>query len=174
MSQVTIRAFDEARDAAGVSALFERVNRELAPPHLTEDFERYIVLARREEIDRITTYYSGAGRGFWIGEDVRGTLMGTYGLEPAGGEDALELRRMYVAPEARRRGIARILLADAQERGRAFGFSRMVLSTSEIQVAALALYAEAGFMLMREELAEAATNKTVGGGLRRFYFEKEL
>ena len=173
MSQVTVRAFDEARDAAGVSDLFERVNRELAPLPMAGDFERYIALARREGIDRLPAYYAGAGCGFWIGEDARGTLLGTYGLEPAG-EDAVELRRMYVAPEARRRGIARTLLADAQERGRACGFPRMVLSTSEVQVAALALYREAGFTLMREELAEGATNKTVGGGLRRFHFEKGL
>jgi hypothetical protein len=50
----------------------------------------------------------------------------------------------------------------------------MELSTSEIQGEALALYRNAGFELVREEVAEAASNKTVGGGIRRFHFTKAL
>jgi len=48
------------------------------------------------------------------------------------------------------------------------------LSTSELQHAALALYRQAGYFLLREEVAETASNKTVGGGIRRYYFAKTL
>ena len=48
------------------------------------------------------------------------------------------------------------------------------MSTSELQHAALALYRQAGYLLLREEVAETASNKTVGGGIRRYYFAKTL
>ena len=40
-------------DAAGVRALFVRVNRLMAPPHLAEAFEGYIARSLAEEIDVI-------------------------------------------------------------------------------------------------------------------------
>jgi putative acetyltransferase len=160
------------RDADVVAALFVRVNRELAPPAMREAFEHYIALALEEEIGRIPNYYAGPHHGFWVAEDA-GALLGTFGLEPAG-EGTAELRRMYVAPEARRRGIARIMLAYAEQVVAAWGLRRLILSTAEVQYAALALYRDAGYRIVREEIAEAASNKTVGSGLRRFHFEKTL
>ncbi len=95
-----IRAF-RSDDTSAVRTLFERVNRELAPPELRERFEQYISIALRDEIDRIPGYYgSSPGRGFWVAEDPSGALIGFFGLEPAG-EDSSELRRMYVAPECK-------------------------------------------------------------------------
>jgi GNAT superfamily N-acetyltransferase len=170
---VLIRRY-EHRDAASVRALFVRVNQDLAPPGLRDQFDAYVAIALRDEIERIPDYYGSApGRGFWIVEDESGILLGIFGLEPAG-EDAAELRRMYVAPEARRRGIARAMLAEAENLCIAAGFRRLVLSTSELQAAALALYRSAGYRLVYEEVAGSATNKTVGSNLRRFHFEKCL
>ncbi len=40
--------------------------------------------------------------------------------------------------------------------------------------AALTLYRNSGYELVREELSVAESNATVGAGLRRFYFEKTL
>jgi putative acetyltransferase len=48
------------------------------------------------------------------------------------------------------------------------------LSTSELQPAALELYRHAGYRLLNEAVAEQASNKTLGGGIRRYYFEKTL
>jgi putative acetyltransferase len=48
------------------------------------------------------------------------------------------------------------------------------LSTSELQPAALALYRREGYRLLREEIADQASNKTVGGGIRRYHFQKCL
>jgi putative acetyltransferase len=50
----------------------------------------------------------------------------------------------------------------------------LTLSTSELQQAALAFYRRSGFRLLREEVGAAQSNKTVGGGIRRYHFEKEL
>ena len=167
-----IRRYED-RDAGAVRQLFVRVNRLLAPAGMEAAFESYIDRALREEIGRIGAYYAGPGHGFWVAEDADGTVVGTFGLEPAG-KDAVELRRMYVVPEARRQGIARAMLAEAERIAAGWGLARLVLSTAEIQEAALALYRGTGYRLVREEVAEAPSNRTVGAGLRRFHFEKLL
>jgi GNAT superfamily N-acetyltransferase len=85
-----------------------------------------------------------------------------------------ELRRMYVDPGARRHGIARQMLRFAEDECRHRKIFRLELSTSELQDAAIALYGSAGYRLVRQDLAQIGSNKTVGAGLRRFYFEKPL
>ena len=168
---VTIRPFAE-QDAAQVRELFITVNRLLSPPHLRDAFEAYIERALREEIDRIPAYYAERDGGFWV--IVNGDkVVGTFGLERAP-HDAMELRRMYVDPSARRRGIARRMLQFAEDECRRRNVSRLELSTAEIQRAALALYSNAGYRLVREETVEGLSNKTVGSGILRYYLEKTL
>lgn len=166
-----IRPF-KADDAAQVRDLFIRINRQLAPPHMQQVFEDYIKLSLRDEVDQIESYYGRKLGGFWVATDGP-DFVGMFGLEPAAG-DAMELRRMYVAPEARRRGVAKKMLTFAEDECRRRQRPRMDLSTSELQVDALSLYRNAGFQLVREVVAVAASNKTLGGGIRRFYFTKQL
>ena len=148
------------------------VNRLLSPPRLREAFEAYIERALREEIDRIPAYYSERDGGFWVA--VKGDkLVGTFGLERAS-DDAMELRRMYVDPSARRQGIARRTLQFAEDQCRRRNVLRLELSTAEIQQAALALYRNSGYRLVREETVEGLSNKTVGSGMLRYYLEKTL
>jgi len=170
-AEVTIRPFAE-QDAAQVRELFITVNRLLSPPHLRDAFEAYIERALAEEIDRITAYYGERDGGFWVA--VKGDkVVGTFGLERAS-DDAMELRRMYVDPSARRQGIARRMLQFAEDECRSRNISRLQLSTAEIQQAALALYRKAGHRLVAEETVEAVSNKTVGSGILRYYLEKTL
>lgn len=61
------------------------------------------------------------------------------------GPDVGELKRMYVAPEARGRGIGRALLTRLEDEARALGLRRLVLETGTRQAEALALYRRAGF-----------------------------
>lgn len=81
---------------------------------------------------------------------------------------------MYVAPAARRRGIARKMLAFAEQECRHRDRLQLQLSTSELQEDALALYRNAGYENVREEIADASSNKTLGGGIRRYHFTKRL
>ena len=98
-------------------------------------------------------------------------LIGNYGLEPSG-PGAFELRRMYVEPSLRRQGLARAMLAHAEQTCLKHGGSELVLSTSELQTAAIALYRASDYQLVREKIAQSISNKTVGHGLRRFHFNK--
>jgi putative acetyltransferase len=171
MLQLCIRAFTEA-DAPQVCRLFIVVNRLLSPPHLRNAFEDYIARSLSEEIGRIAAYYGERHGGFWVALD-RERVIGTFGLEPAS-DGAMELRRMYVDPSRRRAGIGRRMLQFAEAECRRRGVVRLELSTSELQDAALALYRNAGYTQLREEIAIAASNKTLGGGIRRYYFGKVL
>ncbi len=56
-----------------------------------------------------------------------------------------EIKRMYVSPAARGRGIGRAVLAALEAEARALGIVRLVLETGLRQGEALALYEGAGF-----------------------------
>ena len=66
------------------------------------------------------------------------------------------------------------MLAHAETTCRAAGTAVLALSTSQLQGAALAFYRKSGYRLVREERASAQSNKTIGGNILRFYFEKAL
>jgi GNAT superfamily N-acetyltransferase len=169
--KITIRPYED-RDARPVRELFVTVNRLLSPPDMREAFEGYIARSLAEEMDRVSAYYSERDGAFWVAcRD--GDMVGMFGLEPSD-DHSYELRRMYVSPTARRLGIASEMLRFAEDECRRRGIRRMELSTSEIQPAAVALYGRAGYRLVREIVAEHASNKTIGGGIRRFHFDKDL
>jgi len=170
-AELTIRPFTE-QDSIQVRELFVAVNRLLSPRDRRAAFEAYIERSLSEEIDRISDYYSDRNGGFWVA--VRSDkVIGFFGLERVSGE-AMELRRMYVDPSARRQGIARRMLQFAENQARCRKASRLELSTSELQNAALALYMGEKYTLVREENVDTPSNKTIGSGIRRYYFEKAL
>ena len=170
-AKVTIRPFEDS-DAHQVRELFININRLLSPPDMREAFEAYIARSLNEEIDRISAYYAEHGGTFWVA--VRDDkVIGMFGLE-ATDIGSFELRRMYVDPSARRAGIASMMLRFVEDQCRRSGGHTIELSTSELQPAAIALYRHAGYELVREVVAETASNKTVGGGIRRYHFEKQL
>ena len=166
----TIRRYREG-DHAAVRELFISINRQLATPALREAFASYLVVSLRDEIDRLGEYYAERkGVFFVVHEGER--LAGVFGIERLGAE-AAELRRMYVDTPYRRRGLARMMLARAEQACRDAGTRVLTLSTSELQQAALALYRASGFRLVSEETGAAQSNKTVGA-IRRYHFEKHL
>nr|WP_066933423.1 GNAT family N-acetyltransferase [Streptomyces sp. NBRC 110611] len=61
-----------------------------------------------------------------------------------------EVKRMFVLPEARGRGLARRILAALEADAQAAGRSRMVLSTGSEQPEALELYASSGYALVEK------------------------
>lgn len=166
-----IRSFADS-DAPAVRDLFIRINRHLAPGPMAEAFEAYIARSLEEEIDRIPEYY-GERSGLFFVADAAAKIVGMYGLESAC-LDAMELRRMYVDPSSRGQGIGRFLLAHAEEKVRELSKARMILSTSELQTAALSLYRSSGYIQVKDEVSKGQSNKKMGGGLRRFHFEKIL
>jgi GNAT superfamily N-acetyltransferase len=163
-----------ASDFEPVAALWTRVNRELAPTLMEALFERYIATTIEAELSRLLDIFSQARRNaFWIVELADGSIVGTFGIE-CHNSDTTELRRMYIDAGWRGRGLAQRMLHTAEDLAREFGFSRMIVSTADVQHAALRFYTKSGFKCVRSEIAEAMTVKQAGGGLLRHYFEKVL
>jgi GNAT superfamily N-acetyltransferase len=83
----------------------------------------------------------------------RGTFLVVYrGERPVGcgalrllDSETAELKRMYVSPLVRGKGLGRRLLAALEAEARALGVRRLVLETGVRQAAALALYRTTGF-----------------------------
>jgi GNAT superfamily N-acetyltransferase len=69
---------------------------------------------------------------------------GSWGAgEPGAGTG--EVKRMFVTPAWRGRGLSRMVLADLEERARVEGLERLVLETGTLQTAAIALYETSGY-----------------------------
>ena len=60
-------------------------------------------------------------------------------------EATAEIRRMYVVPKARGRGLSRRVLTALEDEARALGYSLVRLETGRLQTEAIGLYASAGF-----------------------------
>ncbi len=60
-------------------------------------------------------------------------------------ETTAEIRRMYVVPEARGRGLSRRVLTALEDEARALGYSFVRLETGNLQAEAIGLYASSGF-----------------------------
>lgn len=63
-------------------------------------------------------------------------------------ETRAELKRMYVVPEARGRGLGRQLLVALEDEARRLGYVGIVLETGDRQPEALGLYTSAGYERM--------------------------
>jgi GNAT superfamily N-acetyltransferase len=169
--RVIIRRYRPA-DGAAVVALFRAFMKELTPPRREREFAAYVETAIRDELGRIEEYYFGReGQGFWVAEDDG--VIGMVGVERHD-EASAELRRMAVDAAHRRRGVARALLAAAEEFCRQARYRKLILSTSELQLAARRLYESSGYHLVREEADAPASHKSAGAGLTRYHYEKTL
>jgi GNAT superfamily N-acetyltransferase len=165
-----------ASDFQAVADLWTRVNRELAPAGMEGLFEQYIATTIEGELSRLLDVFSSAKRNaFRVVELTGGShrIIGTFGIECHSG-DTTELRRMYIDVGLRGCGLAPRMLRAAEDMARQFGFSRMIVSTADIQRAAFRFYTKSGFKRVRSEIAQTMTAKQAGGGLLRHYFEKIL
>ena len=122
---------------------------------LDADASRTLIAALNAEL---STMYSEPGANHFglKPEEVSGKrgafLIVSLGNEPVGcgavrliDADTGELKRMYMAPIARGKGLGRRLVAALEAGARALGAKRLVLETGIRQQAALALYRGAGF-----------------------------
>jgi len=62
--------------------------------------------------------------------------------------DTMEVKRMFVRPEKRGKGIAGIILAELESWAFEMGYSKCVLETGKRQVEAVALYTKNGYRII--------------------------
>ena len=71
--------------------------------------------------------------------------VGCGGVRGIAADGVCELKRMWVEPEARGRGVARSLLERLEDEARALGFAEVWLETGTEQPEAISLYESAGY-----------------------------
>jgi GNAT superfamily N-acetyltransferase len=127
----------------------------IAPADLTSPVSRALIAALNEELSGVYSEPGAThfrldpdevrdGRGAFLVIYQDGTPVGCGALrvlEPG----TAELKRMYVAPAARGKGLGRRLLLALENEARALRVRKLVLETGIRQVAALALYRSNGF-----------------------------
>src|SRR5690349_12159894 len=127
---------------AGATALFDEYRQHFGAnpaPEAVTSWMRELVL-------------SGKGRIYAAGAEERAVGICSTAVVPA----ALTLRTvwlvrdLYVAPAARRQGVARALLAHVAEEARASGAHRLSLQTESANTHAIELYARSGFDVLTD------------------------
>lgn len=96
------------------------------------------------DLKDIEAAYQARGGSFDVLEDETGLVIGCVGVYPTG-TSTCELRKMYLAPAFRGRGLGRRLLDHALDRARERGFSQVTLETASVLREAIALYVAYGF-----------------------------
>ena len=84
------------------------------------------------------------GRGAFLVAYAGGKPIGCGAVRKIDSETA-EIKRMYVIPEVRGKGISKRILSALEQEARQLGVRRMVLETGDRQIEAMALYTRAGF-----------------------------
>jgi putative acetyltransferase len=127
----------DAGDEAAIRALVNAVREEYgvaAGPDSSAD----------ADLAAVTASYAARGGLFRVLVSADGRIVGVGGLYPLSDDEA-EIRKMYLAPEARGRGKGRQLLDDLIEGARRRAFKRVVLETASVLTEAISLFRSFGF-----------------------------
>lgn len=89
-------------------------------------------------------HYLSRGGAFFVAVEPGGEIVGTAALMRTGAATA-ELRKLFLRPHARGRGVGRLLLDAVLDAARARGLRRVTLTTRERYGAAMRLYERCGF-----------------------------
>ncbi len=145
-------AVDDPRAAAMRTLLDEDLQARYAPINAGESPER--AAARRAALHTPDDQVAAT----WIAVDDDGAPLGHVMLRRLGVE--WELKRLFVAPDGRRRGVGMALTRAVIDRARREGARRVILQTGDPQPESVALYAAAGFtpIPVYEPYAETMSN----------------
>jgi putative acetyltransferase len=89
----------------------------------------------------VQEYYLDRGGEFWVIEN-EGEIIGTsaYYPYPHRGEKAIEIRKMYLLPKARGKGLGTYLLGELERSILAHGYQEIWIETASVLTAAVRLY----------------------------------
>jgi putative acetyltransferase len=153
---ITIRAADRPSDIGAVRALFVEYARSLQFSLCFQNFE--------QELATLPGAYA-APKGHILLAESDGRALGVVALRPFD-DRTCEMKRLYVRPEARGRGLGERLARAIMAEGARIGYATIRLDTHESMLEAIGLYRALGF---REITAYA---EPAVPGLH--YFERRL
>ena len=120
-----------------VQALISALNAEIAKRYPEENANFF----------RLDAGEIAPGHGAFLVATVDGEVVGCGAVRSLDDADA-EIKRMYVMPSFRGRGIGRALLGALEGEARSLGATRLVLETGERMPEAVAFYERAGFTVI--------------------------
>jgi GNAT superfamily N-acetyltransferase len=132
---VEIRAAHSAADWSQARQMVQAYARSLAIDLSFQDFE--------QELAHLEIVYGPPGGAMLLAAEA-GVWLGCVGIRPRSNYDS-EMKRLYVAPEARGRGVGQRLALSVIEAALRLGYRRMLLDTLPSMSAAQALYLRLGF-----------------------------
>lgn len=132
----TIRRATTDDDFDAAQALFRKYVEEL---DFDLDFQNV-----DDELEALPGPYA-APDGAILLADVNGTAVGVVAVKPLDEPGVCEMKRLYVKPDERERGIGRALGEAILETARSLGYETMRLDTVASMTAARALYRSLGF-----------------------------
>ena len=106
----------------------------------------------------LDAYYFARGGGFIVAVASDGRIVGSCGIAPLEG-GTWDLRKMYLTPEARGRGLGKRLLARILAFAKSKGATRVELETASVLKEAISLYQRAGFKPIERPLAARRCDK---------------
>jgi ribosomal protein S18 acetylase RimI-like enzyme len=148
---ITIRELDRKSDRKAVEAIDTAFETTTVFDIVTTDRRIDLVertldapLVKRYSIAEVFAHWARWDSG-WVADDAG--VHGFATVEYEGWNARLNLWFLYIAPEWRRRGVARALLERVEAHGREVGASHVWLETSSVNVPAVRAYERLGFSL---------------------------
>ncbi|PSB13607.1 GNAT family N-acetyltransferase [filamentous cyanobacterium Phorm 46] len=94
----------------------------------------------------VELFYHKKGGEFWVVER-QGEIVGTAAYYPIDrGNNAVEIRKMYILPAVRRQGLGKFLLQELESKIIARGFDEIWIETASILQEAVILYENNGYL----------------------------
>ena len=145
MTAITVvSAFPAARDSHATALVFEYMAATQAetgqpvPAKISE-----LPAALRRECRDLSAVYRPPGA-LLIADDS-GQPAGCVGLAPCPAEHTAEIKRLYVRPTHRKKGIARTLMSHAHHHAAQHGITRLVLDVLLARTAVISFYRHLGY-----------------------------
>ncbi len=102
-------------------------------------------LGADEDVLKIEEFYHQKGGEFWVVER-QSQLVATAAYYPIQrGNNAVEIRKMYLLPEVRRQGLGKFLLKELEKRIAERGFNEIWIETATVLKEAVILYEKNGY-----------------------------
>ncbi|GAB4478842.1 MAG: GNAT family N-acetyltransferase [Elainellaceae cyanobacterium] len=98
-----------------------------------------------QDVLQVEAAYWATGGEFWVVEQ-QGKLVGTAGYYPISrGENAVEIRKMYLHPSVRGQGLGKFLLMELEQAIARKGYSQIWIETASVLKEAVMLYERHGY-----------------------------
>lgn len=98
-----------------------------------------------QDVEQIEKYYQQTGGEFWVVEQ-EGKIVGTAGFYPIKrGNQAVEIRKMYLLPDVRGQGLGKFLLNELEAKIQEKGFKEIWIETASVLKEAVKLYEKYGY-----------------------------